>query len=153
MGTKDKRIDAYIAKAAPFARPILTYLRAVVHAACPDVEETIKWSMPAFDYNGPFCSMAAFKQHATFGFWKGALIVDPKTRKPDEAMGDLGRITRVADLPGKRRAHGVDQTGDGAQRRRREGADAQVGDATQGAARPGGPEGRAGREQTRSRDV
>lgn len=102
MPKTDRRIDAYIAKSAPFARPILERLRAVVHAACPDVEETLKWGMPAFDYRGPLCSMAAFKQHATFGFWKGALIVDPETRKPDEAMGDLGRITTLADLPSKR---------------------------------------------------
>ncbi len=58
--------------------------------------------MPAFDHEGALCSMAAFKQHATFGFWKGALIVDPMTRKPDEAMGDLGRLTTVANLPSKR---------------------------------------------------
>ncbi len=102
MGTKDKRIDAYIAESAPFARPILAHLRAVVHAACPEVEETLKWSMPAFDYQGALCSMAAFKQHATFGFWKGALIVDPKTRKPAEAMGDLGRLASIDDLPSKR---------------------------------------------------
>ena len=102
MPRTDRRIDAYIAKSAPFARPILAHLRAVVHAACPGVNETIKWGMPAFEYAGPLCSMAAFKQHATFGFWKGALIVDPGTRKLDEAMGDLGRLTRVADLPSRR---------------------------------------------------
>jgi len=102
MGKRDRRIDAYIQKSAAFARPILAHLREVVHAACPDVEETLKWSMPAFDHEGPLCSMAAFRQHATFGFWKGALIVDPKTRKSDEAMGDLGRISSVKDLPGKR---------------------------------------------------
>ena len=61
--TPDPRIDAYIAKAAPFARPILTHLREVVHAGCPDVEETMKWSFPHFDYRGAMlCSMAAFKQ-------------------------------------------------------------------------------------------
>ena len=102
MGTRDPRIDAYIARSAPFARPILKHLREIVHAACPEVEETLKWSMPAFMYKGQLCGMAAFRQHATFGFWKGSLVVSGKDRKPAEAMGQFGRITSVDDLPAKR---------------------------------------------------
>lgn len=100
MGQKDKRVDAYIAKAAAFAQPILTHLREVVHEACPDVVETIKWSMPAFEHKGPMCGMAAFKAHATFGFWKHDLIVgdDPAART---AMGSFGRIASVDDLPSR----------------------------------------------------
>ena len=75
MGKKDSRVDAYIAKAADFAKPILEEIRARVHAACPDVEETMKWSVPAFEYKGPFCGMAAFKKHCAFGFWKSALVL------------------------------------------------------------------------------
>ena len=67
-------VDAYIAKSAEFARPILAHLREVVHAACPDVEETMKWSFPHFEYRGLLCSMAAFKEHCAFGFWKGSLV-------------------------------------------------------------------------------
>ena len=63
MATFDKRVDAYIAKAAPFAQPILEHLRDLVHRACPDVEETMKWSFPHFEYKGLLCSMASFKQH------------------------------------------------------------------------------------------
>ena len=74
MGKKDKRVDAYIAKSAPFAQPILNHLRELVHKACPDVEETIKWSFAFFDYKGPLFSMAAFKEHCAFGFWKAALL-------------------------------------------------------------------------------
>ena len=105
MGTKDKRVDAYIEKAQPFAKPILAHLRELVHKACPDVEETIKWSFASFDYKGPFCSMAAFKQHCTFGFWKYSLMKDPngylgeRFNKGGEAMGNLGRITSMKDLP------------------------------------------------------
>lgn len=95
MAGKDPRVDAYIGKAADFAKPILKHLRALVHSACPDVEETMKWSFPHFDYNGIMCSMAAFKQHCAFGFWKGALIASTKP----EAMGQFGRITSVKDLP------------------------------------------------------
>ena len=63
--TTDPRIDAYIDKQADFARPILEHVRAAVHEACPEVEETIKWSMPTFVYGGGIlCGMAAFKQHA-----------------------------------------------------------------------------------------
>jgi uncharacterized protein YdeI (YjbR/CyaY-like superfamily) len=95
MGKRDPRHDAYIAKAADFAKPILKHLREVVHRGCPDVEETIKWSMPHFDYKGPLAGMAAFKAHCAFGFWKGSLIV-PGSK---EAMGQFGCITKISDLP------------------------------------------------------
>src|SRR5678816_4378920 len=75
MASKDPRVDTYIAKSADFAKPILTHIRETVHAACPEVEESMKWSMPAFSYHGPLMNMAAFKAHATVGFWKGALVV------------------------------------------------------------------------------
>jgi uncharacterized protein YdeI (YjbR/CyaY-like superfamily) len=96
--TRDKRIDAYIADAAPFARPILNHLRTVVHAGCPEVEETMKWSFPHFQYKGLLCSMAAFKQHCAFGFWKGSLL-KLDTTKARDAMGQFGRITSRDDLP------------------------------------------------------
>ena len=102
MGKKDPRVDAYIAKAAPFAKPILTHLRKLVHRGCPDIEETIKWSFPHFQYKGILCSMAAFKEHCAFGFWKASLMSDPKKAlklKDRSAMGHLERITSVADLP------------------------------------------------------
>jgi uncharacterized protein YdeI (YjbR/CyaY-like superfamily) len=102
MGSRDPRIDAYIAKSAEFARPILRHIRSVVHAACPGVEETIKWGSPSFMYKGMLCGMAAFKQHCAFGFWKGSLIVGPDGRNADEAMGQFGRITKPSDLPSKR---------------------------------------------------
>jgi len=100
MPVLDPRVDAYIAKSADFARPILEHLRAVVHAACPDVEETIKWGAPHFMYRGMLCRMAAFKQHCAFGFWKGALIVPDG--KNDEAMGQFGCLAKVSDLPSKK---------------------------------------------------
>src|SRR5438874_9153330 len=105
MTTKDNRIDAYIEKAQPFAKPILKHLRKLIHQACPEVQETIKWGMPSFDYKGPFVSMAAFKAHAVFGFWKARLLKDPHNylgeRAIDggEAMGHLGRLTKLSDLP------------------------------------------------------
>lgn len=103
MATKDKRIDAYIAKSADFAKPILNHLRKLVHTSCPDVEETMKWSFPHFDYKGEMmCSMAAFKQHCVFGFWKASLMKDPsllENAKAETAMGHMGRITLIKDLP------------------------------------------------------
>jgi len=102
MGSRDPRVDAYIARSAEFARPILTHLRAVVHAACPEVEETLKWSAPSFMYKGMLCGMAAFKEHCIFGFWKGSLIKVVGGRDSDEAMGNYGRIGSVADLPSKK---------------------------------------------------
>ena len=100
MGKKDPRVDAYIAKAAPFARPILTHLREVIHATSSDIDEDMKWSFPHFMYKGILASMASFKEHAAFGFWKGSLIVNTAGRSA-EAMGQFGRITSVKDLPSK----------------------------------------------------
>lgn len=102
MPTLDPRIDEYIAKSAPFAQPILAHLRQVIHDACPEVEETIKWGMPFFMYNGLLCNMASFKAHCTFGFWKGELLVAQEDDKGREAMGQFGRITSLKDLPPKR---------------------------------------------------
>jgi uncharacterized protein YdeI (YjbR/CyaY-like superfamily) len=100
MGTKDPRVDAYVAKSAEFARPILSRLRKLVHAGCPDVEETIKWGAPHFMYHGMLCMMAAFKGHCTFGFWKGKLMKSlAGNGKSDQAMGQYGRLMTLADLP------------------------------------------------------
>jgi uncharacterized protein YdeI (YjbR/CyaY-like superfamily) len=101
MGKKDPRVDVYIDKSAGFAKPILKHLRKIVHAACPDVEETIKWQFPHFDYKGIVCGMAAFKEHCAFGFWKGSLIFGNK-KPEEEAMGQFGRITSLADLPNEK---------------------------------------------------
>ena len=102
MGSRDRRVDAYIAKAPPFARPILTHLREVVHETCPDVEETIKWRSPTFMHHGILAGMSAFKEHAIFGFWKGSLVVDDQSEKGQSAMGQFGRLTKMDDLPSKK---------------------------------------------------
>lgn len=107
MGSKDPRVDAYIERSAPFARPILKHLRTLVHKGCPDAAETIKWGMPSFEYKGPYCSMAAFKQHCVFGFWKASLLGDAQKDGDAPAMnwGAPGRdpiparITCKDDLP------------------------------------------------------
>ncbi|HXP02721.1 MAG TPA: DUF1801 domain-containing protein [Stellaceae bacterium] len=102
MGTQDPRVDAYIAKSAEFAQPILRHLRAVVHEACPTVEETIKWQMPHFLYGGILCRMAAFKHHCAFGFWKEAQLMTGANDQSVEAMGHFGRLTSIEDLPVRR---------------------------------------------------
>ncbi len=98
---RDPRIDTYIAEAEPFARPILKHLRGLVHRACPDVEEALKWSSPFFLYRGKIlCFTAAFKAHLAFGFWgpgmKKVLAADGHTK---DGRGLLGRITSLKDLP------------------------------------------------------
>src|SRR6188768_3473185 len=103
MGKKDKAVDAYIEKSADFARPILNHIRELVHKACPDVEEKMKWSMPFFDYKGEMlCHIASFKQHAVMGFWKATLMKDSKlaeNAKAETAMGHLGKLTSLKDMP------------------------------------------------------
>lgn len=101
MPSHDPRVDAYIAKAADFARPILVEIRTRVHAACPKVEETIKWGMPTFVHaGGILCGMAAFKRHVSLGYWKHELVMDGAER---DGMGSYGKMTSLVDLPSKTR--------------------------------------------------
>ena len=98
----DTRVDTYIEKSADFAKPILNHLRDLIHKASPEINETMKWSFPHFDYKGTVCSMASFKQHCAFGFWKSTLLPDPENLLKSEvqsAMGQFGRITSLEDLP------------------------------------------------------
>ncbi|HEY1992190.1 MAG TPA: YdeI/OmpD-associated family protein [Gammaproteobacteria bacterium] len=95
MGKQDPRVDAYIAKAQPFAQPILKHIRKLVHKADPGIEETLKWGMPSFVHAGIVCNMAAFRHHCAFGFWKSKLILKPE----DEGMGSFGKLTSRKDLP------------------------------------------------------
>ncbi len=99
---KNSLVDEYINKAQPFAKPILVHLRKLIHETCPMVEENIKWGMPSFEYMGLMCGFASFNQHCTFGFWKVSLMKDPLlmlNAKSENAMGHLGRIASLKDLP------------------------------------------------------
>jgi len=98
----DPRIDDYIEKSAPFAKPILQHLRILVHQACPAIEETLKWGFPHFDYKGILCSTASFKQHCRFGFWKGSILSDSKqllTLIGKTEMARFNKIESFKDLP------------------------------------------------------
>jgi uncharacterized protein YdeI (YjbR/CyaY-like superfamily) len=96
--SRDPRVDDYIAKKAEFARPILTHIRELLHARSPEIDETIKWSMPFFTYKGELlANMAAFKAHAAFGFWDRLNLA---TGQEGDAMGQFGRIADVATMPG-----------------------------------------------------
>ncbi len=99
MPTTDPFIDAYIDKAQDFAKPILSHLRNLVHEVCPDVVETKKWSFPHFDYKGMMCSMASFKEHCAFNFWKQKLLDENAFPAEKTAMGSFGKIRSLADLP------------------------------------------------------
>jgi hypothetical protein len=102
MPTVDPRVDAYIERSAEFAKPILKHIRRLVHQASPEIKETMKWSFPHFDRRGTVCSMAAFKEHCAFGFWKQSLLESNAFPAEKTAMGSFGRITSVRDLPGSK---------------------------------------------------
>ena len=110
MPIKPNPIDLYISKAQPFAQPILTHFRKLVHDTCPDAEEKMKWGMPFFDYKGQMlCNMASFKQHCAFGFWKASLMKDAQlleNAKSESAMGHLGKITSMKDMPSDKKIIG-----------------------------------------------
>ena len=97
----DKRVDAYIAKAPEFARPILNFIREAVHEAVPEAEETLKWGSPFFEYKGILCGMPAFKAHCALVMWKSKHIL-PDGQKSAGAMGAFGRLTSLKDLPSKK---------------------------------------------------
>jgi uncharacterized protein YdeI (YjbR/CyaY-like superfamily) len=101
MKNHSPEVDAYIAEAAPFARPILKKIRAIFHKAHPEMQETIKWGFPHFEYKGLVGSMAAFKKHVGFGFWKGSLMKDPLNLF--SGVGDTTmnarKLTDVSELP------------------------------------------------------
>ena len=102
MANKDERVDANIEKSQAFAKPILNHLRELIHKACPEIQETMKWSFPHFDLNGTVCSMAGFKEHCAFGFWKASIMSDPDKIldiNRENAMGHLGQIKSLKDLP------------------------------------------------------
>jgi uncharacterized protein YdeI (YjbR/CyaY-like superfamily) len=100
-GSRDPRVDDYIARAAPFAHAPLQHVREAMHAALPEVTEAIKWSHPFFLLDGrPFANMAAFKAHCSLGFWKGGRpVAEAAAGDRDAAMGQFGRIESLADLP------------------------------------------------------
>lgn len=105
MSKRIAATDAYIARAKPFAQPILAHLREVVHTACPEAEEKIKWGMPFFEYRGQLCYMAAFKAHAAFGFYRHAELARANrlpVRFDRGAMGSFGRLASLDDLPSRR---------------------------------------------------
>ncbi len=95
--SRDRRIDAYIAKQQEFAKPVLEYVREVVHEGCPDVTETLKWGVPSFEYHGILCGIAAFKAHMQFGFWKHSLVVG---KRASVGMG-FGKFSRIEELPAR----------------------------------------------------
>ncbi|RUL72948.1 YdeI/OmpD-associated family protein [Dyella choica] len=100
MASHDPRVDAYIAKSPGFAQPVLEHLRTIVHSACPEVEESIKWGCPHFLYQGKLlCSIAAFKQHCSFQFWHGKDVVGETDK---DGMGQFGKLTSIKELPSKR---------------------------------------------------
>ena len=99
MPVTDPRVDAYIEKSKDFAKPILRHVRSLVHETCPDVKETLKWSMPSFEYKGILCGFASFKEHCTFGFWKQTLMESDAFSETKTAMGSFGKLTSLEDLP------------------------------------------------------
>jgi len=103
MQQYDPRVDDFIEKAHPFAKPILKHIRALVHEASPLITETIKWNCPFFEYKGTVCMMNAFKEHCSFGFWNSTALNDKhgdiRRGEDKDSAGSFGRLTTITDLP------------------------------------------------------
>jgi len=101
MPKRLKEVDQYIADSPEFARPILKTIRRLIHKACPQIQESIKWSSPCFEYHGIVASMAAFKKHVRLAFWKGQHVkgseelCEEMTRTGMSAM----KLHSMEDLP------------------------------------------------------
>jgi uncharacterized protein YdeI (YjbR/CyaY-like superfamily) len=99
------QFDDYIAKSADFAKPVMEYLRKIIHETCPEVEEVMKWGNPHFDYKGDMmCILAAYSKHCSFSLYKAELMGDPKlieSVKAGKKMGYMDKITSLTDLPEK----------------------------------------------------
>jgi uncharacterized protein YdeI (YjbR/CyaY-like superfamily) len=109
MSNNSSRVDAYIAKAAEFAKPILSHLREAVHQVCPDVVEEMKWGRPFFVHRGVIlCGMAAFKQHCSFMFWGAEIreLLRQDGLLEGDGMGSFGKIASLHDLPPERKMRG-----------------------------------------------
>ena len=112
MGKRDPRVDAYIAKSADFAKPILSHLREVIHEGCPETEEAIKWGMPSFLYQGRIlCGIAGFKQHCALGFWGGRGLIGNDDKR-DEAIGAVRSYRLAQGFTDEESADRFRQTGD-----------------------------------------
>lgn len=101
MPKTDPRVDAYIARAGEFARPILTRIRKLIHATCPDVMETIKWSSPFYEHRGILAATPAFKKHCALIFWKSKLLFKDLPAR-DNPTKKLRRLASIDELPDDR---------------------------------------------------
>jgi uncharacterized protein YdeI (YjbR/CyaY-like superfamily) len=98
----DVRVDEYIAKSVEFAQPILSHFRRLVHECSPEISETIKWGFPCFEYKGMICSMASFKAHCNFSFWKGKELHDESgilLPVGNTDMMSFEKIKSINDMP------------------------------------------------------
>jgi len=94
--TRNRDIDAYIERQQPFAQPILSHVRDLVHEALPEAEEVLKWGVPYFAVKGKNAvGMAAFTKHAS--------VIVCSTETAGGGMGNYGKLTCVEDLPAKDR--------------------------------------------------
>ncbi len=66
-------ITAYIATLPDWQQAICSELRAAIHGADPDIEESIKWGTPAFGHKGPVAWMFCARDWVHFSFPQGAL--------------------------------------------------------------------------------
>lgn len=98
---RSQQVDNFIDNAAEFAQPVLIYMRELIHEACPQVVESIKWGMPSFDYKGPLIVMGAFKNHMAINFWKAQLMADSENIfvKSGQSKGTFGKINSINQLP------------------------------------------------------
>ena len=77
-GTADPRVDDYIDSLPGWQRDICREVRELVHAADPEVTETIKRTrLPYFVLQGNICALLAARDHVNVFLYDGAIVPDP----------------------------------------------------------------------------
>jgi hypothetical protein len=72
------RVDAYVSRLPAHQQQLVNRVRALIATAAPEAIETLKWSQPVYEANGPFAYLKAYAGHVNFGFWRGASLQAPE---------------------------------------------------------------------------
>lgn len=77
--SQDPRVDAFIEALPDWQQAICRQVRELVHAADPEVSETIKrTTQPYFVLDGNICALLAAKDHVNVFLYDGGIVPDPE---------------------------------------------------------------------------
>ena len=97
-GSASEQIDAKIAALGDWRGATLARVRALIHAADPDVVETVKWrGVPAWEHAGILCTGEVYKTYVKLTFARGAALDDPSGLFNASLEGNARRAIDIPD--------------------------------------------------------